>query len=252
MDASTLLCQRQTLVEGLRDLAQMTARSLKAQRCSVMLVDEGNDETGPSLRVYSHWGDLPAAAYQHPAPLDQGIAGYVLRTRQPLLIEDIRRSEFSGIARQDPDASPCLLAAPIQIASEVIGVINLSGPLNRISFSARDLQLLEVFSLVVGQAIHVFQLQKLAESHLLQMAEILRQREAITRNGVHPISPDPGRLTKMVAKNFYRELSAAGFGPNDIISVASEVLAQLNENISKHRTRRERERSRSEPQGTAD
>jgi len=255
LDAATLLAHPGTLEEGLRDLAQMTARSLAASRCSVMLVHEKDGEgedAGPRLRVCSHFGDLPPDAYQHGAPLDQGVASHVLRTGQPLLIKDIHQSPFAASARQDPGASPCLLAAPIEVGGEVIGVINLSGALKRTGFGVEDLDLIKVFSLVIGQAIHVFQLQKLAESHLLQMAEILRQREAKAGRGVHPISPDPSRLTKMVAKNFYRELSAAGFGPNDIIAVASEVLTQLNESIAKHRTRRERERSRAQTQGGAD
>lgn len=252
LDAATLLAHRGTLEEGLRDLAQMTARSLAAARCSVMLVherdgeeeEEGDGVAGPQLRVCSHFGDLPPDAYQQGMPLDQGVAGHVLRTGQPLLIEDIHQSQFAACARQDPGASPCLLSSPIAVGAEVIGVINLSGPRGRSCFSPRDLDLLQVFSLVVGQSIQVFQLQRLAESRLLQMAEILRQREKARGRGVHPISPDPLRLTKIVAKNFYRELSTAGFGPNDIIAVASEVLTLLNDNITKHRSRMERERVR--------
>lgn len=250
LNAATLLSQRRTLEEGLRDLARMTAHVLEAQRCSVMLVDEADEETGSSLRVCSHFGDLPLAAYHQFMPLDRGVAGYVLSTKQPLLIEDIHQSQFAGTTRRDPGGSPSLVSSPIQVATEVIGVINLSGPLGRTCFSTKDLDLLKVFSLVVGQSIHVFQLQKLAESRLLQMAEILRQRERTRGPGVHPISPDPFRLTKMVAKSFYLELSAAGFGQNDIISVASEVLAQLNETIEKHRARMKREGARGDTQGT--
>ncbi len=245
LDVPALLAQSQTLEEGLSDLARMTAQFLKAGRCSVMLLTAGDDETVPSLHVCSHFGDLPDDAYRHAVPLDQGIAGYVLRTRQPLLIEDISRSAFSDSAWQSPATNPSLLSSPIQVATEVIGVINLSKPLDRGCFSRNDLQLLKVFSFVVGQAIQVFQLQKLAESHLLQMAEVLRRREA-GGPGIHPISPDPFRLTKMVAKSFYRELSAAGFGQNDIIAIASEVLSQLNESITKHRIRMDRERARSD------
>jgi len=250
LDAATLLAHRGTLEEGLRDLAQLTADSLAAARCSVMLVherdgeEEGDGAAGPQLRVCSHFGDLPPDAYHMGAPQDQGVASHVLHTGRPLLIEDIHQSQFAASARQDPGASACLLSSPIAVGAEVIGVINLSGPRGRSCFSPRDLDLLQVFSLVVGQSIQVFQLQRLAESRLLQMAELLRQREKARGRGVHPISPDPLRLTKMVAKNFYRELSTAGFGQNDIIAVASEVLTLLNDNITKHRSRMERERDR--------
>ena len=245
LNVPVLLDHPQSLEEGLRDLARTTAQILNAKRCSVMLFDPGDEEVPAGLRVCSHFGDLPAAAYAHTMPLDEGIAGYVFRSGEPVLIEDVYRSGFAANAHQEPTTSPSLLASPIKIANEVIGVINLSRPLNRARFSKHDLELLEIFSLVVGLAIQVFQLQKLAESHLLQMAEVLRRREE-TQTTPQPISPDPSRLTKMVAKNFYRELSAAGFGQKDIIAVATQVLAQLSDNISKHRTRMEREQARGE------
>lgn len=245
-DASALLAQQQSLEEGLRDLARRAAISLGAGRCSVMLVVEREDDPQPGLQVLSHWGDLPDEAYSQVLPLDQGIAGYVARTAQALLIEDINESRFANLARPNQSASPGLMSAPIQFTDSVIGVINVSAPLDRCCFREKDLDLLRVYSLVIGQTIHIFQLQKLAESRILQMAELLAQREKQTPKP-RQIHPNPGSLSRMVAKNLYRELSQAGFGPNAIISVASEVIAQLSTHIGKHRTRLEREQSRKDP-----
>ena len=71
---------------------------------------------------------------------------------------------------------------------------------------------------------------------LLQMAALLERREQ-EGGAKQPISPDPAKLAKIVAKGFYRELALAGFGPEAIISVASEVLGLLNENLGRHRSR---------------
>lgn len=237
IDLETLIEREQTLEDGLRDLARMTARSLDANRCSVMLLTE--DEAGQRLRLCSHAGDLPEDAYADAIPLDAGIAGHVAATGEALLVEDVARSPYAGLAHNDPGRSPSLMSAPIKVADRVIGVINVSDRRDARPFSERDLDLLHVLSLFVGKSIQSFRLQRLAESRVLQMAEVLRQRESAAGES-RAICPDPSRLAKLVAKNIYRELASAGFGPNAIIAVSSQVLSELNDSLKRHRERRER------------
>jgi L-methionine (R)-S-oxide reductase len=241
LDVSALIQQKETLEEGLRDLARMTAHSLAASRCSVMLLTEDDGER--RLRLCSHYGEMPPEAYAEVVPLDQGIAGQVVASGEPLLIEDIGRSPFAGYGRRVPGTGPSLMSAPVPVADTIIGVINVSEPMDRARFSEPDLQLLRVFSLFVGKSIQVFQLQRLAESRVLQMAHALDDRERRGGGERRPISPDPARLAKMVAKAFYRELATAGFGPNAIIAVSSQVLSELNDNLGRHRSRLERRQS---------
>jgi L-methionine (R)-S-oxide reductase len=234
IDVSTLIQREKTLEDGLRDLAQMTARSLGARRCSVMLLAEDDGER--RLKVCSHFGHLSSDAYAQSVPLDAGVAGYVASTGEPLLVADIARSRFANIARGDAIRNPSLMAAPIKVADVVVGVINISEPSEDVAFHEAQMDLLKVLALFVGKSIHVFELQKLAESRVLQMAEVLRQRESDDHEK-KTICPDPARLAKMVAKNIYRELSAAGFGPNAIIAVSSQVLSELSDNLKRHQSR---------------
>ena len=238
IDVSSLIQSEQTLDDGLKNLARMTAVSIGAGRCSVMLL--ADDDREHRLRVCSHFGDLPQEAYAQPVALNRSLAGHVAATGEALLIEDIARSPFAGFARRGAGGSPSLMSAPIKVADQTIGVINVSKPLAGGCFAARDLDLLNVFALFVGKSIQVFELQKLAGSRVLQMAQVLDLRESQTK-GQRPICPNPARLAKLVAKNFYRELAAAGFGPNAIIAVSSEVLNELNESLVRHRSRLERQ-----------
>lgn len=237
IDVSALIQQEQTIEDGLRDLAHMTAKSLGANRCSVMLLTE--DEGERKLRVCSHFGEMPEDAYDQAVSLGAGIAGYVASTGDTLVIDDIATSRFTNLARNEAGRGPGLVSAPIKVADSVIGVINVSESASAAAFTAGDVNLLNMLALFVGKSIQVFQLQKLAESRVLQMAELLRQRES-GAIGKKPICPDPARLAKMVAKNFYRELAAAGFGPNAIIAVSSQVLSELNDSLRRHQFRLER------------
>ena len=236
---SALIEQQQTLEDGLRETAALAASSLDAGRCSVMLVTPDDGARVPALRVCSHHGDLPKAAYAGSVPLGSGIAGQVAASGEPLLITDLKQSAFADLARDADAAGSSFISVPIRVAQQVIGVINISKPASARVFSHQDLHLLEVFSLFIGKSIHVFELQRLSESRVLQMARIIDERGH--GDAAAPISPDPSRLAKIVAKGFYRELSVAGFGPNAIISVASEVLGLLNENLGKHRSRLKRD-----------
>lgn len=243
IEISTLIQSEETLEDGLKNLARMTAQSIGAHRCSVMLLQEEDGER--KLRVCSHFGDLPQEAYAQPVALDRGIAGHVASTGEALLIDDIADSPLAKLARRAGEIPPSLMSAPIRVAEQTIGVINVSEPSGGGKFALRDLDLLLVFALFVGKSIQVFELQKLATSRVLQMAQVLDLRES-QGSGQQAICPDPVRLAKLVAKNFYRELAAAGFGPNAIIAVSSEVLSELNENLVRHRSRLKRQQGGSE------
>jgi GAF domain-containing protein len=231
---TSLIEEKPTLEDGLRDLAALAARSVGATRCSVMLLsgDDGGD--AQSLKVYSHFGDLPEAAYEAPVKPDTSIAWRVASSGKAIMVNDLPSSPVASLAGNSSLGKAPFMSAPITTAGRVVGVINVSRHTQSESFSADDLELLELFSLFVGKSIHVFQLEKLSESRLLQMAQVLDARDPESDG---KISPDPTRIAKIVAKSFYRELSLAGFGPNAIISVASEVLGQLNENLQMHRER---------------
>jgi GAF domain-containing protein len=238
--SSQLLEHHQTLEEGLTELARLSADLLKVERCSIMLLCPADEDGETRLQIYSHHGRLPAAALRESMPLSQGIAGHVLRTGEPLFLADVEKSAFAGLARGHGHSAPSLICAPIRVTRDPIGVINVSDPLPGRPLTSDDLGLVQVFALVIGQSIQTFQLQRLAESRLLQMAALHDARERSGASG-RPISPDPARLAKLVAKNFFRELRDAGFGPNAVIAVASEVLSMLNETLAKHKERRERE-----------
>ena len=242
MGSCQMLEHHGTLEEGLGELARLSACLLEVERCSIMLLttDDGGKESG--LRVFSHHGCLPGEALHEPMPLGDGIAGHVLQSGKGLFLEDVTESYLSDLARGGSYSCPSLICAIIRDSGGRIGVVNISEPCEGRRLTEDDLHLVEVFARMIGQSIHTFQLQKLVESRVLQMAVLQEQREHSNSLG-QPISPDPARLAKFVARNFYRDLTNAGFGPNDVIAVASEVLSTLNSTLAKHKERRERKSS---------
>jgi len=242
VDVSRKLEDQATLDQGLQELVEIMAIVLDTDCCSLMLVEEGEDGGMSKLRIHAHVGDLPEVALQQSIPCDEGIAGHVVKTGQPLLVNDIANSPFADRARQNLDQGKPqgLVSVPILVEDQVAGVININHPRNGRLFDDGDVELLAVYGLFVGKAIVTFQLHKILQSRFVQLALQREQQEKGGQDGVK-LNTDPRRLAKIVAKTIYRELIAGGFGTNQIISVASEVINELQVNLDKHRQRRQRE-----------
>jgi L-methionine (R)-S-oxide reductase len=237
LDISNLLEVQPDLEQGLREVACLSAQILKTRRCSIMLLSEPEtqDNGGEYLRVFTHYGNLPPSAYQQITPLNEGIAGYVAATGTPLLIEDITQSQFVDAARYLDESNKSLISVPISFAGKTIGTINTSSPIDKKSFDEQDLETMKIFALFVGKSIYIAQMQKILRSKFLEIAVARELTEENLSEGA--IAPNPTKLAKIVAKSFYRELTQAGFGANQVIEIATEVLDLLQKNIDQHKKR---------------
>jgi signal transduction protein with GAF and PtsI domain len=229
------------LDESLKDLAAKAADILNAQNSSIMLFKDCDDNEGLKLRISAHFGRLPEEAFDECMDLQQGISGHVVATGKPLLIEDIDQSRFAPVARKHyPGRS--FMSAPVIINKKVIGVIHVNTHKQQRVFNKEDLNLLTVVAMLVSKSIQIIQVQKLMMSRYTVYAVAEKNKEELTKltNLVSMAGQDLNKVAKLLAKTFYREMSKAGFGPDHIISAASEIISLLNESVVKHKKRRER------------
>lgn len=156
--------------------------------------------------------------------------------------EDIATSEFAPAAHYPDAENKHLMSAPIFSAEQFIGTINVSSPIEKAAFNDSDLEYLRLFALFVGKSIHAAQLQTIVRSKFVQMAVIsdFAERQVPAYVALHP---NPTKLTKIVAKSFFRELTQAGFTTNQIIEIATEVLNLLQHSLIKYKQRLAREDS---------
>lgn len=219
----------------LAQLAALTARMLDAAHCSIMLYTE-NEAESMRLRVYATHGELPEAAFAQTVGHGEGIAGHVAASGEALLIEDVAHSTFAGCARRPGKGADSLMAAPINANRKLIGVINLSEPNGGATFTGDDLTLLKIVALFVGKSIQVVQLQNLLNSRFAQIA-LAQDAEKAIGGVMLSTAYDTDKMAKIVAKSFFREMTQAGFGANQIIQAASEIISQLSTSLHKHSKR---------------
>lgn len=235
-DLADFLETEGTLEENLCKLAAITAKMLNARNSSIMLLNEGEFED-LKLRVCATYGEsLPRRALDAAVGKGEGIAGRVIETGKAVLVEDIEISEFANLARHPDNPNKSLISSPILVNGKIVGVVNVNTPEHGDTFNLDDLQLLDVVALFVGKSIQVVQLQNLLNSRFAQIAAVQEAQKEI--GGVMAsVSHDPDKLAKILAKSFFKEMNKAGFTPNQIINVASEIISLLSENLRKHSRR---------------
>ncbi len=247
-DADNLLARLQDLCglpqsqgsldQDLYQIAAQAAKILHADNCSVMLLNEGEFEE-LRLRVCASFGPLPPKAFQQEVSKGEGISGHVLASGKSLLVEDIEKSPFAKAARRPDDPRKSMIASPLTINGNIIGVINVSGPKRRERFTLDDLNLLDIVALFAGKSIQVIQLQNVLNSRFAQIA-LAQGADQTLGQVVVGAAHNPDKLAKILAKSFYREMTKAGFGSNQIIGAASEIISELSKGLQKHRKRLDR------------
>ena len=234
-DLSNFL-EQGTLDDNLLQLAERAAKALTAEKCSIMLLKDGESDD-LRMRVCASYGALPDAAYTESIGKDEGIAGRVIATGRSILIEDISKSELASRARRTDDPRKSLISSPIPINRRIVGVVNVSGHARGDVFNQADLNLLEVIALFIGKSIQAIQLQNILNSRFAQLALLHEAEKSLEPLGVGVAVQNPDQMAKILAKSFYKEMTRAGLGSNQIISAASEIISQLSVSLQRHNKR---------------
>lgn len=121
------------------------------QQASLMLVSSD----GQCLEMKAASGHLDMTKLKGVSqPIGEGFAGYVAKTRQPLLLgEDIDVSNYPGLEVGQRGLYAAMVV-PIIVRDELVGVLNISSRSRGLSYSEEDLQALDVFAVNAGTCIH--------------------------------------------------------------------------------------------------
>jgi GAF domain-containing protein len=135
--------------EAFRELLQATvevARAIFAAKASsVFLYDEETDE----LVFEAVAGEGSETLIGERIPSSTGIAGWVLVTRQPIVLEDVTQDPRWGgreIAERSGYVPKGLMAVPLLHGEEAVGVLNVLDRPQEARFSLEEMELLGLFA----------------------------------------------------------------------------------------------------------
>jgi GAF domain-containing protein len=138
------------------------ARSIFAAKASsILLLDEETDELVFEAVVGEGEEHLLGMRF----PAGKGIAGWVLATRTPLVIEDVKNDpRFAGDVAEDTGYVPSgLMAAPLLHDEEVLGVLEVLDRPERSHFTLQEMDLLGLFAHQAAIAVNLLMRARRAE-----------------------------------------------------------------------------------------
>jgi GAF domain-containing protein len=142
------------------------ARSIfGAKASSILLLDEQTDELVFEAVVGEGEETLLGARF----PAGRGIAGWVLATRTPLVIEDVQQDpRFASDVAEDSGYVPSgLMAAPLLYDEQALGVLEVLDRPEQSLFSLQEMELLGLFANQAAIAVDLLRKSRAAE-HVLE------------------------------------------------------------------------------------
>jgi GAF domain-containing protein len=159
-----------------RELLQATvevARAIfKAKASSVFLLDEETDE----LVFEAVAGEGADTLVGQRFPSSTGVAGWVLVTRQPLVVDDLTKdTRFSREAAESTGYVPRgLMAVPLLAEDKVLGVLEVLDRPQNSAFTLAEMDLLGLFGNQAAIALELLQRARRARAALDGETELAR------------------------------------------------------------------------------
>jgi GAF domain-containing protein len=135
----------------LRSIVEAAARIFGAAAASILLVNEAEGVLEFRVTYGASNHDLVGTRI----PLNQGIAGYVAMSGQPIAISDVAEDvrfnkDFAESTGYVPQS---ILATPLLAGDRVLGVMEVLDKINAPSFGMKDMELLGLFARQAAMAI---------------------------------------------------------------------------------------------------
>ncbi len=138
-DVIRLINSSLNLEEVLGFTLESATEVMRAEAGSVILLDDESDELVIEIASGAKGGEAQGKRF----PKGQGIAGWVVKTGKPRILSDVEEDKhfFKGIDETTGFRTRSILAVPLRVKDEVIGVVEVLNKMNGGLFDEDDLKL---------------------------------------------------------------------------------------------------------------
>jgi response regulator RpfG family c-di-GMP phosphodiesterase len=157
--------------EMLKHLADLAAESMNCEGASIMLINRREK----ALEFVVATGEKGLRLDTITVPLGEGIAGWVAVHGKPQIVNDTRKDErFTGkVDRESGFITRQILAVPMRLEGEIIGVIEVINTRDNRVLGDHDLQVLDDISERVGMVIEIVRKIESQQNFFIQVTNIL-------------------------------------------------------------------------------
>lgn len=197
----------------LKSIVEAAARIFNAAAASILLVNEQEQVLVFKVAYGAANRDLVGMKF----PLNQGIAGYVVMTGQPLTVSNVRTDpRFNqDFARSTGYVPNSILAAPLLAGDRVIGVMEVLDKINAASFGMQDMELLAMFARQAAIAIDQSQRMEIVDGALAEGLKRLIEPESAAQNeallkALEQAGSSPTSADLLALADLFNDISALG------------------------------------------
>ena len=193
-DVSQALMTTFDINKLLSDTMQLAADVIDAGAASLMLIDDKNEEL---VFEVSH-GARSQFLRQLRIPLDEGIAGWVARNGQPVIVNDARTDKrFSHrVDVRTGFLTQSIAAVPLKIKGRVIGVLEVLNKYSGTGFNQEDMRLM---SSIAGQAAIAIENARLYQQLRQERDHIIKAQEDVRRELNRKLHDGPVQLLSAIS-----------------------------------------------------
>ena len=178
----------------LSDTMQLAVNLIDAGAASIMLIDEEKEEL---VFEVSH-GSRAKMLRQQRIPLDEGIAGWVAQTGQPVIANNARTdTRFSHrVDVRTGFLTQSIAAVPLKIKGRIIGVLEVLNKYADVGFTQEDIRLMDSIG---AQAAIAIENARLYQQLRRERDHIIRAQEKVRRELARKLHDGPVQLLSAIS-----------------------------------------------------
>jgi signal transduction histidine kinase len=172
----------------LKTMVQVTQKALRSEACTLMLLDEEQQELIFEIPL----GEKQDELRRFRIPLDQGLAGWVARTGRPALVNDLRNDPrfLAEVDASSGFVTRAALCVPLLARGQVIGVLEVLNKQDGAAYTTNDLALLTTLAGQAAVALDNARLfRRLREEH----ERLLAAEEEVRKNLARDLHDGPAQ-----------------------------------------------------------